>query len=72
MKNALGYILGFLLFVAGIPALMWLCDWLPLAIFAVEDVLLTFQVRAEEKRLEKDFGKEYLDYMKRVPCYPIK
>ena len=23
MKNAVGYILGFLLFVAGIPALMW-------------------------------------------------
>ena len=23
MKNAFGYLLGFLLFVAGIPALMW-------------------------------------------------
>ena len=24
--------------------------------------LLTLQVRSEEKRLEKDFGQEYLDY----------
>lgn len=55
-----------------IGVMLWLCDWLPLAIFAVEDVLLTFQVRAEEKRLEEDFGEEYLDYMKRVPRYLIK
>ena len=80
MRNALGYILGFLLFVVGIPALMWWVSgrpfpWaptLPWAIFAVEDVFLTFQVRAEEKRLESDFSDEYLEYKKRVPRYLIK
>ena len=121
MKNALGYILGFLVFVAGIPALMWwvsgrpfpwapalpwaviallliipglalsiwsivhmkkvgegifyigvllwLMSWWPLAVFAVEVLLLTLQVRSEEKRLEADFGDEYLEYKKRVPRY---
>ena len=121
MKNAPGYILGFLVFVAGIPALMWwvsgrpfpwapalpwaviallliipglalsiwsivhmkkvgegiyyigvllwLMSWWPLAVFAVEVVLLTLQVRSEEKRLETDFGDEYREYKKRVPRY---
>ena len=31
-----------------------------------EVILLTLQVRSEKKRLEKDFGQEYLDYKKRV------
>lgn len=55
-----------------VGVMLWLCCWLPLAIFAVEDILLTFQVRAEEERLEKDFGEEYLEYKKRVPRYLIK
>ena len=55
-----------------VGVMLWLCCWLPLAIFAVAVVLLTFQVRSEEERLEKDFGEEYLEYKKRVPRYLIK
>ena len=47
------------------------CSW-PLIIFAVEIVLLTLQVRLEEKRLEADFGEDYLAYKRRVPRYLIK
>ena len=32
-------------------------------------ILLTLQVRSEEKRLAQDFGQEYLDYKKRVGRY---
>ena len=88
MRNAFGYILGFLVFVAGIPALrftrnpmlmgvyiydigvlIWLQSWWPIAVFAVEVILLTLQVHSEEKRLEDDFGQEYKDYKKNVPRY---
>ena len=55
-----------------IGMMLWLGSWIPLAIFAVEDVFLTFQVRAEEKRLEADFGEEYLHYKETVPRYLIK
>lgn len=55
-----------------IGIMLWLGSLIPLAIFAVEDVFLTFQVRAEEKRLESDFSDEYLEYKKRVPRYLIK
>ena len=111
MRNLVGYILGFLMFVAGIPALMWVTSgrpfpWVPalpwtvmglilmipglalsiwsivhmkrvgegnpLVIFAAEVILLTLQVRSEEKRLEADFGEEYLDYKRRVPRYLFK
>ena len=37
--------------------------WLLIAGFAV---LMSLQVRSEEKRLEADFGQEYLDYKKRT------
>ena len=97
-SHIFGYLLGLLIFVIGIPALMWylmtsgpyrLCRnpmlvgiyiydagvlvWLwsvmPLLIVLAEVILLTLQVRSEEKRLEKDFGQEYLDYKKRVGRY---
>lgn len=29
-------------------------------------IVMMLQVRSEEKRLEADFGQEYLDYKKRV------
>ena len=32
-------------------------------------ILLTLQVRSGEKRLEKNFGQEYLDYKNRVGRY---
>ena len=70
-SNLFGYLLGLLIFVIGIPALMWLVSgrpW-PYVPDLAEVILLTLQVRSEEKRLEKDFGQEYLDYKKRVGRY---
>ena len=51
---------------------LWLHTWWPLLVFAVEVVLLTLQVRSEEKRLEVDFGAEYLAYKQRVPRYLLR
>ena len=39
----------------------WLWSVLPLLIVLAEVILLTLQVRSEEKRLTQDFGQEYLD-----------
>ena len=129
MKQVLGYFLGFAIFIAGIPFLMWvvsgrpawpdipvtrLCisafvaiaglslsvwtkrlmtdgpyrfsrnpmlsgtylyyfgvvlalwNWRALLVFAVVAGLMMLQVRSEEKRLEADFGEEYLEYKKRT------
>lgn len=52
--------------------LVWLQSWWPLLVLAVEVVLLTLQVRSEEKRLEADFGEAYLAYKRRVPRYLLK
>ena len=60
-------LVGIYLYDTGI--LVWLWSVLPLLIFLVEVILLTLQVKSEEKRLEKDFGKDYLDYKKRVGRY---
>ncbi|MBO7497688.1 MAG: isoprenylcysteine carboxylmethyltransferase family protein [Bacteroidaceae bacterium] len=60
-------LVGIYLYDAGI--LIWLWKALPLLIFLAEVILLTLQVRSEEKRLEQDFGQEYLDYKKRVGRY---
>ena len=49
--------------------LLWLQSWWPLAVFAAEVVLLTLQVRSEEKRLEADFGEEYRAYRRNVRRY---
>ena len=54
------YDLGWLLFLWSI--------W-PVAIFLGEVFLLTLQVRSEEKRLEADFGDEYLQYKARTRRY---
>lgn len=53
MRNAVGYFLGFLIFVAQV-------------------ILLTLQVRSEQKRLVAEFGDEYRDYKKSVPRYLLK
>ena len=153
MKQILGYLLGFIIFIAGIPALMWLVAGMPapadipalrlyagvlvavaglalsvwsivymkrvgkgnpfdamghevaprtkhlmtdgpykwsrnpmltgtylyyigvliavwnvwaLLVFAAIATVMMLQVRSEEKRLETDFGQEYLDYKKKV------
>ena len=60
-------LVGIYLYDIGI--LVWLWSALPLLVFFVEVFLLTLQVRSEEKRLEKDFGQEYLDYKHHVGRY---
>ena len=51
MRNAFGYILGFLVFVAGIPALMWWVSgkpfpWAPTLPWAViATILIVFGLR---------------------------
>ena len=59
-------------YIYDIDILLWLQSWWPLLVFAVEVVFLTLQVRSEEKRLEADFGEEYLAYKQRVPRYFLK
>ena len=60
-------LVGIYIYDAGV--LVWLWSVWPLAIFLVEVILLTLQVRSEEKRLEKDFGMEYINYKQRVGRY---
>ena len=57
------------IYIYDVGLLVWLWSALPLLVFLVEVVLLTLQVRSEEKRLEQDFGQEYLDYKQRVGRY---
>ena len=57
------------IYIYDLGVFVWLWSTLPLLIFLVEVILLTLQVGSEEKRLEKDFGQEYLDYKKRVGRY---
>lgn len=59
-------------YVYDLGVLAWLQSGWPLIVFAVEVILLTLQVRAEEKRLEADFGDEYRAYKRSVPRYFIK
>ena len=60
-------LVGIYLYDVGV--LIWLWSFLPLLIFVGEVSMLTLQVSSEEKRLEKDFGQEYLDYKQRVGRY---
>ena len=57
------------IYIYDIGVMLWLWSAWPLLVFALEVLLLTLQVRAEEKRLEKDFGQEYLAYKNRVARY---
>ena len=57
------------IYIYDVGVLVWLWSFPPLLVFLVEIILQTLQVRSEEKRLEKDFGKEYLDYKKRIGRY---
>lgn len=59
-------------YIYDLGVLLWLQSWWPLAVFAIEVVLLTLQVRSEEKRLEADFGDEYRAYKQSVPRYLFK
>ena len=55
---------GTFLYYAGILLALW--RWWPLVIFAAIASIMMVQVRSEEKRLEADFGQEYLDFKKRT------
>jgi protein-S-isoprenylcysteine O-methyltransferase Ste14 len=50
---------GTYLYYAGIVVALW--NWWALLVFAAVAGLMILQVRSEEKRLEADFGEEYLD-----------
>ena len=56
-------------YIYDIAWLVYLWAWWPLAVFLVQAILLTLQVRSEEKRLAKDFGEAYLSYKKRTGRY---
>ena len=60
-------LVGIYIYDAGV--LVWLWSFTPLHVFLAEVILLTLQIRSEEKRLTQDFGQEYLDYKKQVGRY---
>ena len=53
---------GTYLYYLGVVLALW-SGW-ALLVFAAVAALMTLQVRSEEKRLEADFGEEYLAYKK--------
>ena len=55
---------GTYLYYIGVLIALW--SWWSLLVFAVIATVMILQVRSEEKRLEADFGREYLDYKKRT------
>lgn len=60
-------------FIYHIGVLIALLSVGALIIFIVEVIIMNVQVKKEEQRLKKDFGKEYLQYMKHSYRFlPIK
>ena len=55
---------GTYLYYIGIGLACW--SWWALLVFAAVACLMMLQVRSEERRLEADFGEEYLAYKKRT------
>ena len=55
---------GTYLYYIGVLTALW-SVW-SLLVFAVIATVMMLQVRSEEKRLETDFGQEYLDYKTKV------
>ena len=53
---------GTYFYYAGIVVALW--NWWALLVFAAVAGMMMFQVLSEEKRLEADFGEEYLEYKK--------
>ena len=47
-----------------IDVLIALWNWRAILVFALIATVMMLQVHSEEKRLEADFGQEYLDYKK--------
>ena len=60
------------IYIYDLGVLLWLQNWWPLAVLAIEVIMLSLQVRSEEKRLEMDFGDEYRAYKQSVPRYLIR
>lgn len=57
-------LLGTFLYLAGIVLLLF--SWQSAVVWVIFVIIMSFQVSSEEKRLELDFGQEYLDYRKRT------
>lgn len=57
-------LLGTFLYLACIVLL--LLSWQSAVVWVAFVIIMSFQVASEEKRLERDFGQEYLDYKKRT------
>lgn len=57
-------LLGTFLYLAGIVLLLF--SWQSAVVWVIFVIIMSFQVSSEEKRLERDFGQEYLDYKKRT------
>lgn len=55
---------GTYLYYIGVMIAVW--NVWALIVFAVVATVMMLQVRSEEKRLEADFGQEYLDYKMKV------
>ena len=55
---------GTYLYYIGWLIIFW--DWRALLVFLAVFVLMMMQVRSEEKRLEADFGAEYVAYKKKT------
>ena len=53
---------GTYLYYIGLSVGLW--NWKALLVAAAVALLMLLQVRSEEKRLESDFGEEYLEYKK--------
>ncbi|MCR5424414.1 MAG: isoprenylcysteine carboxylmethyltransferase family protein [Bacteroidales bacterium] len=57
------------IYLYDIGVLVFLLSWPAALVFVAEVALLTIQVGFEEKRLEADFGQEYLDYKHHIGKY---
>ena len=55
---------GSFVYFAGICVFLW--AWHALLVFVAFIVIMLLQVRSEEKRLRRDFGKEYEAYCRRT------
>ena len=60
-------LLGVFVFYAGLQIL--LLSWRSLLLFIVFILIMLYQVKKEEQRLERDFGQEYLEYKKTTGAF---
>ncbi len=55
---------GTLTYLAGV--MVWLWTWQALLVWVIFFAIMLIQVISEERRLRRDFGKEYTDYCRRT------